>query len=110
MKYIDPLESGWRQFVMEIRSQNKTSNDRLCRLLRQIKGEEFVDDLKAFMKSIGHEYGLLRVSRKPQGMLLNDNRFETIKEVWIDQRSSPHGPSGVVYIQVKPNRWVTIGF
>lgn len=105
----DAFDAGWKNYVRKIRQTNSRSNRRLFRLLRKIKSDSFVHSINELSKING---GLpqIRISRRPKGMCLKDNRYSAIPEIWIDQKQgSVYGPNtvkGHIYVQVKENRWV----
>lgn len=105
----DIFDRDWKAFVKTIRQENARSNRRLYKILTEIKGKSFVQSLDKIAKKLG---GLpkIRVAREPKGILLKDNRYSGITEMWIDQKQTEEGATGQIYIQVKENRWVTFHY
>lgn len=99
------FNAGWKNFVRTIRQENARSNRRLYKILIEIKGKSFIDSVDRLAKQ---KKGLpqIRISRKPEGMRLKDNRWSAIPEIWIDQKQTAEGPAGRIYVQVKENRWI----
>jgi hypothetical protein len=99
------FERGWKNFVKGIMAENERSNKRLYKILWEIKGQLFTTELDAFIKISG---GLpqIRISKNPTGVNVKDNRWRSFSEIWIDQKQSPEGAKGLIYIQVKKNRWL----
>ena len=98
------MNDGWEQFVNEIRDENDKWNFRLLRAIEKVKGELFVSELKVLLKRV--DFGKLHITNKPIGMKIGENRFATIREVWINQKIIDGVARGSVCVQIKPNRWL----
>lgn len=106
-KYFD---AGWREFVKGIRAANDISNFRMFKIVRNLKGNDFVKDLIAFMSSTKNKHALLELSKEPKGMKFKDARYKTIPELWIDKYPSGQYREGDVYFQIKDDRWLKFTF
>ncbi|MBG8552325.1 hypothetical protein [Hymenobacter guriensis] len=104
------MNDGWNAFVQETLQFNDRSNTRLLNAVRLSKGEEFVADVRALMKTARSEHGLLRVVKEPVGMKQSSTKHGSITEMWLNQRSTSSGIRGAIYIQVKPARWLKITY
>lgn len=110
--FEEMLDREWRNFIRWVRQENAKSNRRLYKIIEAIRGKSFVDSLKNLVKATS-KGGLpqLRITRRPEGIRLSDNRWSGIPEIWVDQRSHVEiGIKGAVYVQVKENRFVKINF
>lgn len=108
----EAFNAGWRDFVRSVRQENAKSNRRLYKIIEAVRGKSFVDSLKNCVKATS-KGGLpqLRITRRPKGIRLSDNRWSSILEIWIDQKSNNQlGMKGAAYVQVKENRFVKINF
>jgi hypothetical protein len=102
-KYFD---AGWRDFVKEIHRKNDVSNIRMFKLLSAINGNDFVADL---IKLMGRQNksALIKLTKKPKGILLKDSRFKNIPELMVNKYPSGSYKEGEIFIQVHPDRWIT---
>lgn len=109
-KVIDRyFDEGWKNWVRGIQHQNDISNVRLFKILSRIKGNDFVADLIRLMGK-KNKSALLQLTNNPKGVLLKDNRFETIPEIMIDKYPSSSYREGKIFIQVNDSRWVSFVF
>jgi len=104
------FDAGWREFVRGIQSQNQISNLRVFRILSKIKGNDFVADLIALMKVMKQKYAYLSFTKNPKGVIIKDNRTKSITELMVEKFQSGSYREGKIYIQVRPDRWVTFVF
>lgn len=104
------FDQGWKEFVNEINRKNLAHNVRLLKALSEVRGVGFSSDLMKLMKSVGAQYSLLKIEKKPSGVLLKNAKFHAIPEFWANQRSVAEGMVGRLFIQVKPERWVSFGY
>lgn len=104
------FDEDWKNFVRGVRQENAKSNRRLFKIVEKIKGKSFVDSVNRLSKQ-GGRLPQIRISRKPEGIKLKDNRWSAIPEIWIDQKQSvEREATGHIYIQVKENRWLKIHY
>lgn len=100
------LDEGWEQFRQSQIEKTRISNARMWRLLQQIKGREFADQLWLYMRTVKAKDSMLRVTRNPSGIRVLDRRFALIPHVWVEQKECEDGRYSYVCIQVKPDRWI----
>jgi hypothetical protein len=105
-KYFD---AGWRNWVKGIQQKNDISNVRMFKILSAIKGNDFVADLIKLMGK-QNKSALLRLTKKPKGVLLKDNRFKNIPELMINKYTAGAYRDGEVFVQVNDSRWVYFVF
>ena len=105
-KYFD---AGWEKYVEGIQQQNDISNVRMFKILAAIRGNDFVSDLISLMGK-KNKRALLRLTKKPKGILLKDNRYKSIPELMINKYPSGSYRDGEVYVQVRSDRWVWFVF
>lgn len=107
------MDAGWKAFVDDVRARNALSNVRTFNILNQLKGKDFVKDLKGFMRSTKTEHTQILFTKKPAGILMKDRRYKNIPELMVDQQQiSIYGdiPCGFIYIKITDNRWVKIHY
>lgn len=104
------FDKGWREFAKELSRRNDISNLRMLKILLSIKGEDFVNDLVAFMETTRNKSAYIEFTKRPKGMLLQDSRFPTIPELMVDKFRDGSYRQGRVYIQVTINRWIGFTF
>ncbi len=100
------FEKGWSKFIKEKRKENLAKNERVFKVLINLKGDLFANQLKQMMAHIGCTYSILHIVREPIGFEMNERRFSEIKTVWVDQKSSSEGYLGSICVQVKPDKWI----
>lgn len=107
------MDAGWKAFVDDVRARNDLSNVRTFNILNQLKGKDFVKDLKGFMRSTKTEHTRILFAKKPAGILMKDRRYKTIPELMVDQQQIIiYGdiPCGFIYIKITDNRWIKIHY
>ncbi len=110
-KAFDPFfDKAWKDYVNQYRKQSVVSNHRLFKILIEIKGLDFVTDLKSLIKQMDISHTRLRVSRVAKGVCLKDRRFKTITHLYIDRCQGSELLTGFVYIQVKEFRFIKLHF
>ena len=108
------FDADWREFVKGVRKENAEANAELYKVIVNIKGNEFAEDVKSFMKEIKHQFALLTIVTEPAGMELKDSRYSTIPKIWVYQKSgsiySAEGYKGSLCIQLADDRWIRIEY
>jgi hypothetical protein len=100
------FDAGWREFVKENRRAADYSNQRMFRILRAIKGPEFVKQLIAFKAKVKAKHAMILLTKKPLGEQISDRRFSEIPEIWIKQGQNELGKYADISIQIRPDRWI----
>ncbi len=72
------FEKGWSKFIKEKRKENLAKNERVFKVLINLKGDLFANQLKQMMAHIGCTYSILHIVREPIGFEMNERRFSEI--------------------------------
>jgi hypothetical protein len=91
-------------------------NDRIFHAIKSVKGRKFFNDINKFMVAQGKDGidtgGAYALVRKPKGKY-QDEDWRSFKGIWCDQWSTGmegDSWSGNMYIQLKKNMWLEIGY
>lgn len=103
---LSGFNEGCEDFMKEIEVANKKSNDRLMRVIENIKGRQFVRDFYKLMKLMKKPNRRIYVVRHPIGQKMTDDRTNTISEMWVELKYTTGEMEGTVCVEVKENRWL----
>lgn len=68
------MDAAWNKFSTDGRKQITTSNNRMYKILYKLKGEDFVVELKKYIKKHGG-FLLIHLSKTKEGIEVKDKTF-----------------------------------
>lgn len=104
------FDAGWREFVREIWKKNDTSNFRMFKIISELRGNEFVEELIRLMKMMKSKHAVLKLTKKPKGILLNQAGFKHIPVMMVEKYPSGNYSEGAAYIELKGRHWLSFVF
>jgi hypothetical protein len=92
--------------------KNKQKSDRILKVLRKIKGEEWYSELIDYSKE-AETHNPFNIVRKPKGQYQEESDYELLGGVWVEQSTSYPCEDcyyGTVTVKIDEKRWLEMPF
>ncbi|MGH2666101.1 hypothetical protein [Flavobacterium sp.] len=108
-EYVDAMNEYFEELTIH-RENEKRINDRILKAVEKLKGKDWFEDLKHYMKD-AELCGTFSITRKPKGTFQKEG-YEHLPGVWVDQYTGYECDDyyGTVSVQLKENRWLEMPF